>query len=194
MHFCHLQNSRGEKTLLFCINFAESRVRLHYFSIWIQFLTSCYKYAHTSLREDITYIRVGYSNALCFMFMAYEKHYTYPHCTELYMCVKIYVRAKEREDFVARYKWSWLVIKPKYVPAECSDDRAMFSLCLHPKLIALPETSGMKPHVKCLPLLPPAAPYACLALVSITCQSTSWWTRWSIFGVSTVHNLADCWQ
>lgn len=65
---------------------------------------------------------------------------------------------REKEDFVARYKWSWLVIKPKSVQAECPDNRVMFSLCLHPKLISLLDTSGMKPHGKCPPLEPPAAP------------------------------------
>jgi hypothetical protein len=64
----------------------------------------CYKYAHTSLREDIPYIRIGYSIALCFMFMAYDKHYTYPHCTELYVCEGLCMCKREKEDFVARYK------------------------------------------------------------------------------------------
>ena len=48
----------------------------------------------------------------------------------------------------------WLIIKPKSVPTEYSDDTVMYSFCFNPELIILLDTRGMKPHVKCLPLMP----------------------------------------
>jgi hypothetical protein len=100
IHFFHLQNQTGgKKSLLFCINFTESRVRLHFWASEYSFLC-CATNMHTLHLEKILHkseqvIQMHYT--LCSWHMTNTIHIP---TAQNYMCLKIYVCAKERKKIL----------------------------------------------------------------------------------------------